>query len=75
MRSKTMLKSIALALLGPTVKDVAVAVGVTRSAVSQWPEKLPKRIEDRVLAALARKHLRPELIGLAEKQEEPRDAS
>ena len=34
---------------------VAKAIGVTRQAVYQWPEVLPPRIEDRVMAALARK--------------------
>jgi predicted transcriptional regulator len=49
-----MLKSEALALLGGTVTSTAAAVGVTPSAVSQWPDVLPRRIEDRVLAAVAR---------------------
>lgn len=56
-------KSRALALLGGTPTAVADALGITPSAVSQWPDELPARIEDRVLAALARRHLSPELIG------------
>lgn len=56
-------KRRAIELLGGTVTSAAVACGVTTSAVSQWPDELPKNIEDRVLAALARKHLPPELIG------------
>ena len=56
-------KARAMELLGGTVTLVAQAVGVTASAVTQWPEELPDRISDRVLAALARKHLSPELIG------------
>lgn len=52
-------------LLPGGIKGVAEAVGVTSSAVSQWPEELPARIADRVLAALARKHLSPEIIGSA----------
>lgn len=56
-------KSKAFELLGNNVKAVAEAVGVSSSAVSQWPDELPDRIADRVLAALARKHLPPEMIG------------
>lgn len=56
-------KAKAVELLGGTVSSVAAAVGVTPSAVSQWPEQLPPRIEDRVLAAIARQRLAPELIG------------
>jgi predicted transcriptional regulator len=56
-------KSRALELLGGTPTAVAEALGITPSAVSQWPDDLPGRIEDRVLAALARRHLPPELIG------------
>jgi hypothetical protein len=58
-----MRKDFALSVLGPKPKDLARAIGVSRSAVQQWPDVLPRRIEDRVLAALARKHLPPELIG------------
>lgn len=52
-----MRKERAIELLGGTVSAAAEAVRVTASAVSQWPAELPPRIEDRVLAALARKHL------------------
>jgi hypothetical protein len=58
-------KSKAIELLGGTPASVAEAVGVTVQAVSQWPDPLPERIADRVLAALARKHLPPEMIGAA----------
>jgi len=56
-------KARALELLGGSVSTVAEAVGVSSAAVSQWPDELPARIEDRILAALARKHLPAELIG------------
>jgi DNA-binding transcriptional regulator YdaS (Cro superfamily) len=56
-------KAKAIELLGGTVSAAAAEVGVTPSAVTQWPDPLPQRIEDRVLAAIARKHLAPELIG------------
>ena len=57
-----MLKSQAIELLGGTVTAAAEAVGVTSSAVTQWPDELPPRIADRVLAALARKHLPVEIL-------------
>jgi DNA-binding transcriptional regulator YdaS (Cro superfamily) len=58
-----MLKTKAFELLGGTASSVAAAVGVTPSAVSQWPAELPDRIADRVLAALARKHLPADMLG------------
>lgn len=58
-----MKKTQAIELLGGTVTAAAAAVGVTYQAVDKWPEELPPRIEDRVLAAIARKHLPPEVIG------------
>lgn len=61
-----MKKQRAIELLGGSHTAVAQAIGVTPSAVSQWPEDLPDRISDRVLAALARKHLPAELIGADE---------
>lgn len=56
-------KRRAIELLGGSHTSAAAACGITASAVSQWPDDLPKNIEDRVLAALARKHLPPDLIG------------
>jgi hypothetical protein len=56
-------KAKAIELLGGTVTSAAIEIGVTPSAIAQWPEQLPSRLSDRVLAALARKHLAPELIG------------
>lgn len=58
-----MQKTHAIELLGGTVSAAADAVGISYQAVSKWPDELPQRIEDRVLAALARRHLPPELIG------------
>jgi hypothetical protein len=51
----TMKKQEAIQLLGGTVAAAAEAVGVTYQAVVQWPEELPRRIKDRVEAALYRK--------------------
>lgn len=58
-----MLKTKALELLGGSPSAAARSVGISVQAVGQWPEVLPKRIEDRVLAALARKHLPARLLG------------
>ena len=58
-----MLKTEAIRLLGGTNASAAAAIGITASAVSQWPDVLPATIEDRVVAAIARKHLPPELLG------------
>lgn len=60
-----MQKTKAIELLGGTVSAAAEAVGITYQAVDKWPEVLPPRIVDRVQAALARRHLPPELIGVA----------
>lgn len=50
-----MRKSEALELLGGSIPAVADAIGVTYQAVDKWPDELPKRIADRVQAALWRK--------------------
>lgn len=52
-----MKKARAISLLGGTVTTAARALGVTRSALSQWPAELPARLEDRVLAALVRLYM------------------
>lgn len=71
-----MLKSRAIELLGGTVTSTAQAIGVSPSAVTQWPDELPDRIADRVLAVQARKHLPPELLGEADPANvEARDAA
>lgn len=58
-----MLKTKAIELLGGTISAAAQAIGTTYQAVNQWPDELPPRIADRVQAAIARRHLPPELIG------------
>lgn len=47
-------KTHAIQLLGGTVTDAAKAIGISASAVTQWPDELPDRIADRVLAAYVR---------------------
>ena len=56
-------KSQAIDLLGGTATSAAAAIGISPQAISGWPFELTPAISDRVLAALARKHLPPELIG------------
>lgn len=58
-----MRKSKAIELLGGSVTAAADAIGITYQAVEKWPDDLPDRISDRVVAAIARKHLPAGLIG------------
>jgi len=53
-------KSDAIQLLGGRVSTTAKAVGTSWQAVAKWPDVLSRRIEDRVIAAIARKRLPPE---------------
>lgn len=62
--NEPMLKTKAIELLGGSITAAADAIGVTYQAVDKWPDELPARLVDRVQAALARKHLPPELIGI-----------
>lgn len=57
-----MKKERAIELLGGSTQSAADAIGITFQAVDKWPDELPPRIEDRVIAAIARKRL-PELVG------------
>jgi transcriptional regulator with XRE-family HTH domain len=52
-------KKAALRVCGPTQADAARNLGITPSAVAQWPNdgRLPESAEKRVLAFLAEKHL------------------
>lgn len=56
-----MQKTQAIELLGGTVASTASAIGISYQAVDKWPDVLPARIADRVLAAVARSRF-PELI-------------
>lgn len=49
-----MKKKLAIDLCGGTVQLAAEKVGVTYQAVNKWPDELPPRIADRVIAALVR---------------------
>lgn len=52
-----MQKSDGIEILGGSARAAAAAIGVSPQAVSDWPEQLPARISDRVVAAWARQHL------------------
>jgi len=54
-------KAKAIELLGGTTASAAKEIGISYQAVDKWPDELPARIADRVLAAVARKRLGPEL--------------
>lgn len=56
-------KTRAIELLGGSVSEAAKAIGISYQAVHKWPDVLPEAIADRVVAAVARRHLPPELIG------------
>jgi len=59
---ETLSKAEAIASLGGTVTAAAEAMGDTVSAVSKWPDPLPKRIAQRVHGVLAlqrRKRTKP----------------
>lgn len=60
-----MKKTDAIQRLGGSVAATADAIGISYQAVSKWPDELPARIEDRVIAALARQRS-PELADKAE---------
>jgi hypothetical protein len=49
-----MTKTQAISIFGNRQQDLADAVGVTRSAVAQWPEELPPRQIDIVVGAAVR---------------------
>lgn len=57
-----MRKQKAIELLGGSISAAAEAVGVSYQAISQWPDELPPRIADRVVAHVARQKF-PELVG------------
>jgi S1-C subfamily serine protease len=53
-----MQKKHAIDLLGGTVAKAADAIGINSQAISQWPEDLPPRLADRVIAACLRTGVR-----------------
>lgn len=68
-------KKQAIDLLGGSPARAAELLGVTPSAVSQWPEELPRRLADRVLGAAVRNGIN---VGTAVRnvdEQEPRHAA
>lgn len=59
-----MKKSDATDLLGGTPTAAAEAIRITYQAYSQWPEELPARLSDRVQAAIARRLLPADALGV-----------
>jgi hypothetical protein len=49
-----MTKKDAAKIFGGTNKSLANAVGVSNSAVSQWPDQLPQDLIDRLIGAAIR---------------------
>lgn len=46
-----MTKEEAIRRLGGSIASAAKAIGISYQAVHKWPEELPPRIADRVIAA------------------------
>jgi len=53
-----MIKARAIEMFG-SVTNLANAVGISRAAVYQWPEELPRLQADRVIAACVRRGIDP----------------
>lgn len=49
-------KAHATKLLGGTPTSAAAAIGISYQAYRQWPEVLTRKLEDRVIAAVARQN-------------------
>lgn len=49
-----MTKNQAIRIFGRTLTDLADALGITKSAVSQWPDQLTVRQTDWVIGAAVR---------------------
>ena len=49
-----MQKQEALNLFGGRPTDAAIALGITRQAITNWPKHLPQSISDRVIGAAFR---------------------
>jgi hypothetical protein len=54
-----MRKTEAIELLGGSVTAAARAIGISYQAVAKWPDDLPPRIADRVVAARSRQAEQP----------------
>jgi DNA-binding transcriptional regulator YdaS (Cro superfamily) len=68
-------KTEAIQLLGGSAAAAARAIGISVSAISQWPADLTPAIRDRVQAAIARRHLSPEMLGMRSQEPDARKAN
>ena len=50
---RIMTKSTAINIFG-TVANLAKALGISRSAIYQWPDELPQRLSDQIIGAAVR---------------------
>jgi hypothetical protein len=50
----TMQKAVAIKMLGPTAEEAGRRIGCSGAAIRKWPEVLPARLVDRVIAAAVR---------------------
>lgn len=57
-----MRKDTAITEMGGSVPAAAKALDVSPQAIRKWPDDLPDRIADRVLAAIARRELPAERL-------------
>lgn len=55
-----MKKTTAIKHLGGTGTAAALALGISRQAVSKWPDPLPLKVEQRVKQAIAARKTRQE---------------
>lgn len=63
--NRIMLKTTAHRLLGGRTRgESARLMGIGDASFSNWPDVLPAKLSDRVLAAQARRYLPPYLLGL-----------
>lgn len=67
-----MKKQDAINLFGGSVRDVAVAIGISVQAVYDWPDDLTDAITDRVVAGLLRtgRVVPPELLAAGVRRKE-----
>lgn len=64
-------KTKAIQLLGGNVSAAARSLGVSWGAVNKWPDKLSRRVSERVLGVVARKYLPPEILRTLEEEAGP----
>jgi hypothetical protein len=58
-----MLKSDVVRIFG-SISAIARAIDITPEAVVQWPDILPKRLQDRVIAAAVRENKLDDVLKL-----------